>query len=103
RLDQITPPILVRSFPPGHDHGPPPTSGSPPPGSSPSQGVAGSGGADSQQQAAGSLVQQLSRSDVAIVVLDAQGAILDSTQLALGGDPAQVPVLPAEWAAKIKS
>jgi signal transduction histidine kinase len=94
RLDRITHPILVRSFPP------PPMPGT----SSASDGQSDPANAfqgGSAQQAASYLVHELSRSDVSVAVIDANGATITTTQQIWVNQPDKVPAIPDDWAAQI--
>lgn len=84
RLDQATQPILGKVFPSREG---------------PGWHSAGS----SVQQVAAVLAQNLRRSDVAVAVLDAQGATLSSPVPDAQDDPIQMPPLPQVWTDRIKS
>lgn len=89
RLDQATQPILGRVFPSRYGPGAP---------DGPGPHFAGT----SVQQVAADLAHDLRRSDVAVAVLDAQGATISSPQPDAQDDAIQVPPLPQVWADKIK-
>lgn len=94
RLDRITHPILVRSFPPPLVPGMGSTAGGATDTNDTFQG-------GSVQQAATYLVRELSRSDVSVAVIDAGGATITSTQQIWVNQPDEVPAIPAGWAEKI--
>ena len=85
RLERVTQPMLLRSFPPRGERGP----GTSPPGFSSTE--------SSMEQVADFLVRELRSNDVTVAVLDADGALIGSSSSG-SGEEVQLPELPAGWA-----
>lgn len=88
RLSQSTRPTLLRSFPPRGERGGPPASHSP---------------QDPVEAAATQLVDDLSRSDVAVAVLNSEGVVINYTQSISADEPIQIPAISGEWIERLKN